>query len=226
MAKTSHWLTSYVLVALCALATTQLLTLSLGEPTAVPNTEPSSYFDVATAQDGRSAVAYNSGQASGGTGQIYLQRYDASGELLGDRINIPSAGSNQGPVHAEWLEPDLIAVTFWTYTSSHRRIELRIVNATDGSIAHSSVVVGDTNTDNKGQGLADLGGDQYVIVWNYTPDHPQLPYQGASAKVYDYAGNKVGSPIRLLESSTGSLSSGRSASVYTVVAISESSLRS
>ena len=53
------------------------------------------------------------------------------GELLGDRINIPSAGSNQGPVHAEWLEPDLIAVTFWTYTSSHRRIELRIVNATD-----------------------------------------------------------------------------------------------
>ena len=51
--------------------------LSLGEPAAVPNTEPSSYFDVATAQDGRSAVAYNSGQASGGAGQIYLQRYDA-----------------------------------------------------------------------------------------------------------------------------------------------------
>ena len=63
---------------------------------------------------------------------------------------------------------------------SHRRIELRIIDATDGSIAHS-VVVGDSNTDYKGQGLADLGGDQFVIVWNYTPSS-QLPNQGASAE--------------------------------------------
>ena len=34
MAKTIHWLTSYVLVALCALATTAVAEpLSLGEPT-------------------------------------------------------------------------------------------------------------------------------------------------------------------------------------------------
>ena len=192
--------------------------VSLGSLTSVAGSVPSSYYDITAAADGRSAVAWQTGQPSGGASKVFLQRFDATGSPNGGIIELQDSPYGSGPVRAEWLANDSIAVTFFSYNNSRYRVELRIVDASN-TIVHSGQVIGDSGRDYKPQDMVDLGDGRFVITWNMSPNHPQLPNQGAAAWVYGYDGSQIGLPFWIAESSTGSTNAGWSTSTFSAAKV-------
>ena len=59
-----------------------------GVPVDIDGTAPSSYYDVASASDGRSILAFSTGSASGGPSKVLLQRFDTLGEVDGPMLEV------------------------------------------------------------------------------------------------------------------------------------------
>ena len=192
-----------------------------GVPVDIDGTAPSSYYDVASASDGRSILAFNTGSASGGPSKVLLQRFDTLGEVDGPMLEVQDSPNGSGPVHVEWLSNDSAAVTFFYYENGRYRVELRIVDV-DNNLVYAGTVIGDSGTDYKPQDLVDLGDNKFLITWNYSPNHPQLPNQGGAAWVYDYQGSPIGLPFWLAQSATGSTESGRHVSVASATKLDDS----
>ena len=192
--------------------------VSVGSETDVIGSAPSNHFDVDAASDGRSVVAWQTGQPGGGASKVLVQRFDAAGNTDGGIVEVQDSPYGSGPVRVEWLSNDSVAVTFTSYESGRYRTELRIVDQNNGLI-HSSQVIGDSSRDYKPQDMVDMGDGRLIISWNMTPNHPQLPNLGAAAQLYDYAGSSLGLPFWIAESATGSTSSGWSISTFSAVKV-------
>ena len=119
------------------------------------------------------------------------------------------------------MSNDSAAVTFFYYENGRYRVELRIVDV-DNNLVYAGTVIGDSGTDYKPQDLVDLGDNKFLITWNYSPNHPQLPNQGGAAWVYDYQGSPIGLPFWLAQSATGSTESGRHVSVASATKLDDS----
>jgi hypothetical protein len=167
----------------------QCLSATSSSESSISGTAPSSYFTGVSGPTG-SALIYNTGSASGGPSKVYLQRFDLNGVESGAPIELQSSVEGSGPVHAVWLSNDSIAVSFFSYASGRYRTELRIVDDTN-NILHSGIVIGDSGNDYLPQSLVDMGNNEFVVSYNRTPNHPQLPAQQAYLKRFTYEGFEI-----------------------------------
>ena len=173
----------------------------------VPNSNPSAYWSTAVGQSGESVVIWTSASASGGPGSLLLQRYDSLGQVIGDTIIIDDRGENGWPA-ATYLENGSIAVSYWRYVSGYRQTELRILNASD-EVVHASVASSGTATgDYLGRDIFDLGNEQIFVVWSYSENHPQLPHIRQEGQRFSYDGEKIGEPVVIAQSGSGSIGLG------------------
>ena len=150
--------------------------LSVGSETDVIGSAPSNHFDVDAASDGRSVVAWQTGQPGGGASKVLVQRFDAAGNTDGGVVEVQDSPYGSGPVRVEWLSNDSVAVTFTSYEGGRYRTELRTSRLTPCLTAHRRSSVIHLEDYVSGYGRHGRRSTRYFL--NMTLDHPQLPNLG------------------------------------------------
>jgi hypothetical protein len=166
---------------------------------------------VAAYTGGYAVVWYSSGNAGGNSNDIYLRRFDNSGNqvLVETRISTTpgnaaqaQAGSQSDPAIAARADGSLVIA--WTDSNgndgSSNGVYLRTVSAS-GTLSDVQLVNSYTTGAQYEPAVATLSGGGFVVVWR--SDNQDGSSAGVYAQRFDAAGVKVGAEFLISETTTG-----------------------